>query len=112
MSHHLSSEETAAFEKDGFLVVHELFDRDAVASMRAAIDTVIAGAPDLRQIAELEPGDAVFFHCLTLHAAQRNASNAVKLSLVHTYHPDRVQPLPGSRSASRPGIPLALAHSA
>ncbi|MFY1866982.1 phytanoyl-CoA dioxygenase family protein [Achromobacter xylosoxidans] len=58
MSHHLSSEEIAAFEKDGFLVVHELFDRDAVASMRAAIDTVIAGAPDLRQIAELEPGDA------------------------------------------------------
>lgn len=61
---------------------------------------------------DLEPGDAVFFHCLTLHAAQRNASDAVKLSLVHTYHPGRVQPLPGSRSASRPGIPLALAHAA
>lgn len=61
---------------------------------------------------ELEPGDAVFFHCLTLHAAQRNASDAVKLSLVHTYHPDRVQPLPGSRSASRPGIPLGPVDSA
>ena len=56
---------------------------------------------------ELEPGDAVFFHCLTLHAAQRNASDQVKLSLVHTYHPGRIQPLPGSRSASRPGIALA-----
>ncbi|MGN6581886.1 MAG: phytanoyl-CoA dioxygenase family protein [Bordetella sp.] len=61
---------------------------------------------------ELEPGDAVFFHCLTLHAAQRNASDAVKLSLVHTYHPDLVRPLPGSRSASRPGIPLAPASGA
>jgi phytanoyl-CoA hydroxylase len=60
----------------------------------------------------LEPGDAVFFHCLTLHAAQRNASDAVKLSLVHTYHPDGVQPLPGSRSASRPGVVLAPAHGA
>lgn len=60
----------------------------------------------------LEPGDAVFFHCLTLHAAQRNASDAVKLSLVHTYHPDSVQPLPGSRSASRPGVPLALSQGA
>jgi phytanoyl-CoA hydroxylase len=55
---------------------------------------------------ELEPGDVVFFHCRTLHAAQRNASNAVKFSLVHTYYPGRIQPLPGSRSASRPGVPL------
>ena len=55
---------------------------------------------------ELEPGDAVFFHCLTLHAAQRNASDAVKLSVVHTYHPGSVQPVPGSRSASRPGVLL------
>nr|WP_231378477.1 phytanoyl-CoA dioxygenase family protein [Bordetella sp. FB-8] len=60
----------------------------------------------------LEPGDAVFFHCLTLHAAQRNASNAVKLSLVHTYYPGSVRPLPGSRSASRPGVPLAPAQGA
>ncbi|HEY0296555.1 MAG TPA: phytanoyl-CoA dioxygenase family protein [Bordetella sp.] len=56
---------------------------------------------------ELEPGDVVFFHCRTLHAAQRNAGDAVKFSLVHTYYPGRIQPLPGSRSASRPGVPLA-----
>jgi len=55
---------------------------------------------------ELAPGDVVFFHCRTLHAAQRNSSGQVKLSLVHTYHPARVQPLPGTRSASRPDVPL------
>lgn len=55
----------------------------------------------------LEPGDVVFFHCRTLHAAQRNTSGAVKLSLVHTYRPASVQPLPGTRSASRPDVPLA-----
>ncbi|MFQ1064079.1 phytanoyl-CoA dioxygenase family protein [Bordetella trematum] len=55
----------------------------------------------------LEPGDVVFFHCRTLHAAQQNRSGQVKLSLVHTYHPEDCQPLPDSRSASRPGVPLA-----
>ncbi|MFJ1301620.1 phytanoyl-CoA dioxygenase family protein [Pseudomonadota bacterium AL_CKDN230030165-1A_HGKHYDSX7] len=55
---------------------------------------------------ELSPGDVVFFHCRTLHAAQQNASSAVKLSLVHTYHPEHIHPLPGTRSASAPGVPL------
>lgn len=54
----------------------------------------------------LEPGDLVFFHCRTLHAAQRNASDAVKLSLVHTYHPQSCAPVAGSRSASRPEVDL------
>lgn len=55
----------------------------------------------------LEPGDVVFFHCRTLHAARRNDGEAVKLSLVHTYHPPGCAPVPGSRSASRPEVELA-----
>ena len=50
---------------------------------------------------DLEPGDVVFFHCRTLHAAQGNSSDRVKLSLVHTYHPQSCHPLPGARPASR-----------
>ena len=57
----------------------------------------------------LEPGDVVFFHCRTLHAARRNESEAVKLSLVHTYHPPGCAPVPGSRSASRPEIEVGTA---
>jgi len=34
----------------------------------------------------LAPGDAVFFHCNTLHSAGKNLSDAVKFSLVYTYH--------------------------
>lgn len=55
----------------------------------------------------LRAGDLVFFHCRTLHAAQGNRSDHVKLSLVHTYHPQSCHPLPGTRSASQPGVPLA-----
>lgn len=54
----------------------------------------------------LAPGDVVFFHCRTLHSARRNDSDAVKLSLVHTYHGHGCRPLPDTRSASRPEIPL------
>jgi phytanoyl-CoA hydroxylase len=35
---------------------------------------------------QLEPGDAVFFHCNTLHCAGRNQSAVVKFSLVFSYH--------------------------
>lgn len=55
---------------------------------------------------ELAPGDVVFFHCRTLHAARGNASDRVKLSLVHTYYPSDTKPLPGTRSASKVDIPL------
>lgn len=57
---------------------------------------------------ELEAGDVVFFHCRTLHAARQNSSDRVKLSLVHTYHPQSCSPVPGTRSASLPEIPLAM----
>lgn len=55
---------------------------------------------------DLEPGDVVFFHCRTLHAARQNSSTQVKLSVVHTYYPQTCAPLPQTRSASLPGVPL------
>jgi len=55
---------------------------------------------------ELEPGDVVFFHCRTLHAARQNGTDRVKFSLVHTYHPQSCRPVEGTRSASAPGVPL------
>jgi phytanoyl-CoA hydroxylase len=54
----------------------------------------------------LAPGDAVFFHCNTLHSAGKNSSGAVKFSLVYTYHGHRNAPKPGTRSASKPEVPL------
>jgi phytanoyl-CoA hydroxylase len=55
---------------------------------------------------ELEPGDVLFFHCRTLHAAGRNQSSQVKLSVVHTYHAVDTHPNPGTRSASKPEVVL------
>ena len=54
----------------------------------------------------LEAGDAVFFHCNTLHSAGQNQSDAVKFSLVFTYHAADNAPTPGTRSASQPELPL------
>jgi phytanoyl-CoA hydroxylase len=55
---------------------------------------------------KLAPGDAVFFHCNTLHSAGRNDTDAVKFSLVFTYHGRKTHPLPGSRSAAKPEVLL------
>jgi len=54
----------------------------------------------------LEPGDVLFFHCRTFHAADANRSGQSKLSLVFTYHAADNRPLPGTRSASLPAVPL------
>ncbi|MDB6084168.1 MAG: phytanoyl-CoA dioxygenase [Gammaproteobacteria bacterium] len=54
----------------------------------------------------LEPGDAVFFHCNTLHSAGRNHSDAVKFSLVYTYHGRSNTPVAGTRSAAKPEVAL------
>ncbi len=54
----------------------------------------------------LAPGDLVFFHCNTLHSAGKNLSDAVKFSLVYTYHGERNAPRPGTRSASKPEVEL------
>jgi phytanoyl-CoA hydroxylase len=54
----------------------------------------------------LAPGDALFFHCNTLHSAGRNLSDAVKFSLVYTYHGRSNAPRAGTRSASMPEVGL------
>jgi len=54
----------------------------------------------------LAPGDAVLFHCNTLHSAGKNRSSAVKFSLVFTYRGRSNPPLAGTRSASMAEIEL------
>lgn len=54
----------------------------------------------------LEPGDVLFFHCRLFHAAGANRTAETKYSLVFTYHAADNPPLPGTRSASLPEIPL------
>lgn len=55
---------------------------------------------------ELEPGDVLFFHCRTFHAAGHNQTADTKFSLVFTYRAADNPPLAGTRSASLPDIPL------
>jgi phytanoyl-CoA hydroxylase len=65
-----------------------------------------------QQLVELDAGDVLFFHCLTLHAADRNTTNQTKLSVVFTFRPGDNPPIPGTRSAESPeliltpGVPL------
>jgi len=54
----------------------------------------------------LSPGDVLFFHCLSLHAASRNLTNEMKLSVVFTFRPGDNPPNAGSRSASSPEMCL------
>ncbi|CCD29741.1 Phytanoyl-CoA dioxygenase [Candidatus Glomeribacter gigasporarum BEG34] len=60
----------------------------------------------------LGAGDAVFFHCNTLHAAGANFSNKIKYSLAFAYHGSSNPPLPGSRSASMPEVALTPSNDA
>jgi phytanoyl-CoA hydroxylase len=55
---------------------------------------------------QLASGDALLFHCRTLHAAGRNLTGRVKLSCVFTYHAADNHPLAGSRSARYASIPV------
>jgi phytanoyl-CoA hydroxylase len=65
---------------------------------------IVRSAVSLR----LAPGDAVFFHCNALHSAGQNRSDAVKLSLVYTYHGLSNAPKAGTRSASKAEVRLAV----
>jgi phytanoyl-CoA hydroxylase len=58
--------------------------------------------------ARLEPGDVLFFHCQTMHAAGRNETGIAKLSVVFTFRALNNPPLPGSRSASMPELLLPV----
>lgn len=55
---------------------------------------------------QLAPGDAVFFHCKTLHSAGRNQTDAIKFSLVFSYHGRSNSPSPGTRSSSQAEVAL------
>ena len=59
---------------------------------------------------ELAAGDVVFFHCRLFHAAGMNLTGEVKLSVVFTCHAAENRPIPDTRSADLPGIPLQPAH--
>ncbi len=56
--------------------------------------------------AELNAGDVLFFHCRLFHAAGQNHGAQTKLSAVFTYHAADNPPLPGTRSAGMPGVPI------
>jgi len=55
---------------------------------------------------ELDPGDVLFFHARLFHAAGSNTTQETKFSVVFTYHTAANPPLPGSRSAALPDVPL------
>jgi phytanoyl-CoA hydroxylase len=85
-----------AFEADRFdeAKFFRVDRADNAAILRAAISPRLA------------PGDAIFFHCNTLHSAGKNLSDAVKFSLVYTYHGRSNAAKAGTRSASQPEVEL------
>ncbi|MBX2824338.1 MAG: phytanoyl-CoA dioxygenase family protein [Gammaproteobacteria bacterium] len=56
------------------------------------------------KVVELQPGDMLFFHSTTFHAAGRNETGATKRSLVFTYRTIDNAPIPETRSAVYPDI--------
>jgi phytanoyl-CoA hydroxylase len=76
----------------------ELFLRTDLEENQALIDSAVQ--------LELGPGDVIFFDARLFHAAGRNGSDRVKLSAVFTYHRDDNAPIPGTRSANYPSLPL------
>ena len=57
-------------------------------------------------VVELAPGDMLFFHSRTLHAAGQNETDTIKRSLVYTYRAEDNQPIPETRSAIYEDIPV------
>lgn len=57
--------------------------------------------------AELQPGDALFFHGRCFHAATRNYSSETKQSVVFTFRSLENSPVPGTRSAALPELLLS-----
>ena len=60
------------------------------------------------QMVELDAGDMLIFHCRLFHAAGRNETDAMKCSLVFSYHDEFNRPNPGTRSAAYPSIPVQV----
>lgn len=61
--------------------------------------------------AELKAGDVLFFHCKTYHAAGKNVTDKVKRSVVFTYRSEDNMPIPDTRSANYPDVPLFACDS-
>ena len=59
-----------------------------------------------KQFVEMGPGDVLFFHCKTLHAANRNVTQETKCSVVFTFRAGDNPPLAKSRSAALPELLL------
>lgn len=86
---HLQAFERGRFDATFFL-------RQDLPENQILIDSAVA--------AELSQGDVLFFHSGTFHAAGKNNTGQVKISVVFTYHDCNNQPLIGTRSASYPDI--------
>jgi phytanoyl-CoA hydroxylase len=76
----------------------EIFLRDDFPKNRPLIET--------QRHVVLDPGDVLFFHCLTFHAASRNHTAESKQSVVFTFRSADNLPTPGSRSAQSPELLL------
>lgn len=76
----------------------EVFFRTDLPENQALIQT--------KQFVELDPGDVLFFHCKTLHAASRNNTSESKYSAVFTFRGSDNDPLANSRSAALPELVL------
>lgn len=59
------------------------------------------------QVVEMQAGDMLFFHSRTFHAAGQNRTSQVKRSLVYTYRAADNAPIPETRSANYPDIPVS-----
>ena len=55
----------------------------------------------------LSPGDMLFFHSRTFHAAGQNQTTDIKRSLVFTYRATDNAPIPETRSGNYPDIPVS-----
>lgn len=77
----------------------ELFLRPELQENQELIDSAV--------LVELRAGDVVLFDAQTFHAAGMNRSDTVKLSAVFTYHREDNHPIPGTRSANYPSLPVA-----
>ena len=80
------------FERQNF--DDQLFFKKDFPENKALIDSAV--------LAELSPGDVLFFHCRTLHAASNNLTSQTKHSLVYTYRPETTRPQENTRSSLKP----------
>jgi phytanoyl-CoA hydroxylase len=80
---------------------------------RGRLDAALFLRPELEEnqaliararVVNLDPGDALFFHCRLFHEAGKNETGQVKLSTVFTFHGGENRPIPGTRSDAYPSI--------